>query len=327
MKKTACFFAKVTDLATLERVEFYAQDVQILKDLGFDVRIAIAPTQIRRADFYYVWWWTWAFFPICIAKLFRRPIIITGVFDTPSMPGRSSLHRFLIRRALRAADANIFLSDDEYREVPGKYDVTNAAMVPLAVDSTVYKPGPAPRENFVLSVGWLEGGNAVRKCMAEIVQAAPLIRRAHPEIRFVIAGDKGSYYPVLEKLVRDNGASSYVEFMGAIPKQTKIDLMQRCKIYLQPSRLEGFGLAILEAMSCGAPVVTSAVGAVPEVAGDAAIYVSGTEPEVIAERVSKLLASEPERLELSRKGRTRAVNIFPYTRRKSGLQGVIEELL
>jgi len=46
MKTSVSFFAKVQDRQTLERVEFYAQDIQILRDLGFEVRIAITPAQI-----------------------------------------------------------------------------------------------------------------------------------------------------------------------------------------------------------------------------------------------------------------------------------------
>ena len=53
----------------LRRVEFYAQDLRILADLGFDVRIATKLTELRPADLYFVWWWTWAFFPVLITRL------------------------------------------------------------------------------------------------------------------------------------------------------------------------------------------------------------------------------------------------------------------
>jgi glycosyltransferase involved in cell wall biosynthesis len=326
MKTSVCFFAKVQDRQTLERVEFYAQDIQILRDLGFDVRIAITPGQIRRADFYYVWWWTWAFFPLAAAKLFRRPILITGVFDTPSMPQRSILHRRLITGALKAADANVFLSNDEMIEIPGTYEVARPRLVHLAVDVDAYRPGGA-RESFVLSVGWLEGGNAIRKCMPEIIRAAPLVKRAHPEVKFLIGGVKGTYFPVLEALAREVGASSFVEFLGELPKATKIDLMQRCQVYLQPSRLEGFGLAILEAMSCGAPVVTSPVGAVPEVVGDTAVLVDGTSVEQIAAAVIGLLDDEHRRRDAGQRARQRAETLFSYSRRREELGKVIEGTL
>jgi hypothetical protein len=80
-KKKACFFAKVKDPGVLDRVEFYAQDLQILAELDFDVRIATSLTEIRPADFYFIWWWTWAFFPLTFARLYGKPSLITGVFD------------------------------------------------------------------------------------------------------------------------------------------------------------------------------------------------------------------------------------------------------
>lgn len=326
MKPSVCFFAKVQDRQTLERVEFYAQDIQILRDLGFDIQIAVTPAGIRRADFYYVWWWTWAFFPLATAKVLRRPVLITGVFDTPSMQERSFLHRRLITGALKAADTNVFLSDDEMIEIPGTYKVTRPRMVPLSVDADVYRPA-GPRERFVLSIGWLEGGNAVRKGMPEIIRAAPLVRRTHPDVRFLIGGVKGSYYPILEALVREVGASSFVEFLGEVPKERKIDLMQRCQVYLQPSRREGFGLAILEAMSCGAPVVTCPVGAVPEVVGDAAVLVDGTSVEGIAAAVIGLLDDADRRRDVGLRARRRAETMFSYARRREGLAKVIAETL
>ena len=103
--------------------------------------------------------------------------------------------------------------------------------------------------------------------------------------------------------------------------------MQRCAVYLQPSRFEGFGLAILEAMSCGAAVVTTSAGAVPEVVGDTGIEVEAGSPESIAREVSRLLADEPLRTQLGENARSRAETVYPYARRKQDLQNVIEGLL
>lgn len=326
MKRTVCFFTKVKDNRTLERVEFYAQDIQLLRDLGFEVRTAIAPTDMRGADLYYVWWWTWAFFPLTVAKTLRRPLLITGVFDKEAMPKRHHAHRYLIERALVAADCNVFLSHDEMQEVPASYRVTRPRFVPLATDSDTYRPA-GNRESFALSVGWLEGANAIRKCMPEIVRAAPLIKRAHPDFRLLVGGVPGSYSPVLEALAREVGAGGCVEFLGELPKARKIELMQRCAVYLQPSRLEGFGLAILEAMSCGAPVVTSPVGAVPEVVGDAALMVDGSNVEAIASAVIGLLGDRERREDLGRRGRERAQSVFPYSHRRDEMGRVIDEVL
>lgn len=328
MPQTLCFFAKVREKKILERVEFYARDIQALKDLGFDVRIAITPAQLRPADVYFAWWWTWAFFPLSLARMLGRPIVISGIVsDLTPFDARSYLHRKLVRYALKHADANIFTSQMEYQGIPERFDVRRPYYSPLTVDTQRYRPNGDIREDLILSVGWLEGDNAVRKGMPDLIEAAPRIHQRHPDVRFVIAGEKGSYYPVLQQKVRELGAESYVEFPGAISVEQKIELMQRCKVYLQPTRFEGFGLAILEAMSCGAPVVTSPGGAVPEVVGDAAVLVDGRSPESVATAVNKLLDEPSLRRNLGERARSRAETQFPYERRKRELKEILDGVL
>lgn len=325
MSPRACFFAKVRDRETLERVEFYAQDIRILRDLGFDVHIATHPSELRRADFYFVWWWTWAFIPVTLAKLLGRPVIVTGVFDLWAMDPRPVAHRKLIEFALKHADANVFISEMEHREVPERFEVRRPYYSPLTVDTEVYHPNGANRKNVILSIGALQDANAVRKGMPEVIRAASAVHQEHPEIRFVIAGEKGSYYPVLQKLVKELGADSYVEFPGIISLEEKIELMQSSKAYLQPSRFEGFGLAIMEAMSCGMPVLTCPVGAVPEVVGDAGLQLESAEPEVIAATVKRVLEDDALREDIGLRARRRVESCFPYSRRKLELEKIISE--
>jgi glycosyltransferase involved in cell wall biosynthesis len=173
----------------------------------------------------------------------------------------------------------------------------------------------------------MNGANAERKCLPEIIRAAGLIHEDHPEIKFLIAGEKSTYYPVLKEMVRNMGAEGYIEFPGVVTKEKKIEYMQNCGVYLQPSRFEGFGLAILEAMSCGAPVVTSAAGALPELTGDTAVIVDGRSPENIASAVDKLLRSAELRKNIGMKARHRAESVFSFEVRKQKLGEVIEGLL
>ena len=194
------------------------------------------------------------------------------------------------------------------------------------MDTEVYRPGPQPREDFVLTFAWLQGSNAARKCIPEMVRAIPLVRKRHPEVRFVIAGEKATASPELERLARDLGVLDALEFPGVLTREKKIELMQRCKVYASPSLYEGFGLAILEAMSCGAPVVSSGVGAVPEVVADAGLLVDGASPGAIADAINIYLEDGALREENGRRGRTRAETIFPYLRRKRELQKVFSEV-
>jgi len=336
-----CFFARVLPkssrtvrLEALQRAEFYKQDIDILRRLGFDITIATSWSEIPSdVDFYFIWWWQWGFMPIWKNGLPRKPCLITGVFDFRWTSGqgdyfhRSPWQRWLMRYALRRADANIFISQLEYRQVSQAFEVNNPFYIPLVVDTQTFRPTAQPREDFALAIGRMDQGNTVRKCFPEVLRAIPLIRTCHPRMRFVIAGYKGSDFPKLDLLAHQLGVTEFVEFPGAIPREKKIELMQRCKVFLSPSRYEGFGLAILEAMSCGAPVISSPVGAVPEVVGEAGLLIDGTSPEAIAGAVNRYLAEEGLRQKMSKATRLRAETVFPYSRRKEGLERAIDAIL
>lgn len=329
-----CFFARVPDKSYLERVEFYKQDINILQDLGFDVVCATRWSEIPwNVDFFYIWWWTWAFLPLAKAFLGNRPTLITGVFDHMWQHNqwdfdlRPWWQQKLIRFALKHANANVFISQLEYKRIPGIFSVRNPFHSPYIVDTHVYLPGDGITEDIVFTVAWMENLNAERKCIPEIIKAARKIVDFNPKIRFIIAGEKGSYYPKLEKLLKELGLENYVIFPGVIKKEEKIKFMQRCKIYLQPTKYEGFGVAILEAMSCGAAVVTSPTGAVPEVVGDAGVLIDGTSPDAIAGAVIRLLKNESFRNDLGKRARNLAEVKFPYQRRKRDLKKIIESLL
>ena len=309
-------------------MDFYAQDLRILRDLGFDVRIATRPTELRSADLYFVWWWTWAFLPVAFARVLRRPVIVTGTFDLWMFDERARAHRMAHRFALRNASANVFISKLESDAVSAAFKTQNPIYIPLGVDTARLAPTDAARDSFVLTIAGsgMDQGNSTRKCIAEIVRAAPLVRREHPNIRFVIVGKKGSDYPALQSLAREVGADSYIEFPGIIEEGEKIALLRTCAVYLQPSRHEGFGLSVLEAMSCGAPVVTSAVGALPEVGGDAVRYAPDSSPRSIARTTAAVLSDPDAQRQLSMRARDRAASLFSIDNRRNGLARLVSSL-
>lgn len=329
VRQTVCFFCKTDDPSVLDRIDFYAQDLRALRELGFDVRIATQAGHLVRADLYFVWWWTWAFIPIAFARSVRRPVIVTGTFDLWMFNNRPRIHRALHRFALRHASANVFLSELERSAVSADFDTCNPLYVPLGVDTEKLKPGSRERGSFILTIAGsgMDRGNSARKCIAEIIRAAPLIHATHPNTKFVIVGKTGSDFPALQELVHQLGAESFIEFPGMVSERQKIELLQQCRVYLQPSRHEGFGLSVLEAMSCGAPVVTSAVGALPEVGGDAVHYAADASPETIAQTTASLLASPEEQHRLSTLARSRAERLFRTDRRREELGAVIASLL
>jgi len=325
----ACFFANsVND--RINRLEYYIQDAEILRDFGFEVvKVANWRYLPRNVDLYYVWWWQWGFLPLLMG-LGKTPCLVTGVFNYQSSYVKDYVNRpwwekALIRATLRHATSNIFISSYEFDQISSRFAVKNPLYVPLGIDSEYYMPGLNKRERFVLMVATMDKINCVRKSVYDAVRAIPEILKVDPSVRFVLAGEVHPSSGIFE-LVRSLGVTDHVHFPGVVSREEKLALMQTCEVFLSPSRFEGFGLGIAEAMSCGAPVVTSRVGAVPEVVGEAGVYVNGECPSSIAKGVLRVLDSDGLRASLGTAARKRIETMYPLSRRKDGLEAVLHRL-
>ena len=114
-----------------------------------------------------------------------------------------------------------------------------------------------------------------------------------------------------------------VEFVGHVEKSVLASLYRGAEALVFPSRYEGFGLPVLEAMASGTPVVASSVGAIPEVAGDAAVLVDPGDPVALAGGIERALA---DRERLSRAGLERA-RLYSWTETARRTLGLYRELL
>lgn len=90
--------------------------------------------------------------------------------------------------------------------------------------------------------------------------------------------------------------------LGFVSHEDLIGLYNSAKVFVMPSLYEGFGLPVLEAMACGCPVVTTKVGSLPEIAGDAAVYVDAYDAEAIGKGVLDVMKNKNAQKELSAKG-------------------------
>jgi glycosyltransferase involved in cell wall biosynthesis len=330
------FFAHKS-LEAIRRIGFYSRDIQILEELGHEVRVANSiPGLLAGTDLYFIWWWTGAFLPVAVARLRRVPTIITGVFnynlsDLPQTDyvRRPWWHKRLIAWSMRNARANIFVSEYEHDVVTTHLSVPNARVIPLVVDTNLYlPPSSMPRDSrLILNVAWSESHSARRKCLFEIVESIPIVTSAVPDARYVFCGAPGDVFDALRSRVRELGVDSHVEFRGYVSESDKIALMRSCAVYLSPSRYEGFGLAIAEAMSCGAPVISSPVGSVPEVVGAHGVLVDGTSAAAIAAATTRLLRDSEYRAQLGSAARDHIRRHFGYENRRDALASILASLV
>jgi glycosyltransferase involved in cell wall biosynthesis len=129
------------------------------------------------------------------------------------------------------------------------------------------------------------------KGLAILIQALSAVAVTH-DVRLVVVGrpkENGS----IERLVRDLGIGGRVRFTGRISDEELVRQYARASIAIVPSIYEGFGLPAGEAMACGVPVICTTGGALPEVAGDAAILVPPGDVNQLVRAIVDLL-SQPE---------------------------------
>ncbi|MDX1934288.1 MAG: glycosyltransferase family 1 protein [Capsulimonadales bacterium] len=164
---------------------------------------------------------------------------------------------------------------------------------------------------FVLCVGSLEP----RKNVPRLIEAfSSVVRRAEfSDVCLVLTGARLHGASAIEEAIRRAGIGDRVVITGYVADRDLAWLMQNCTSFVYPSLYEGFGLPVVEAMAMGAPVATSDVSALPEVAGDAALLFDPNSSAGMAEAMVRLLTEPELAWELRRRGRERAA-LFTWKR-------------
>src|SRR3712207_5219682 len=136
--------------------------------------------------------------------------------------------------------------------------------------------------------------------------------RSRAEYQLVIAGRLQllghPLYPDPRPLVRELDLGDRIIFTGQIREQDKAPLYSGATVYTFPSLYEGFGMTVLEAMACGAPVITSRISALPEVVGEAGVLVDPHSEPAITEALGELLTDPRRRADLGARARARSRN-------------------
>ena len=181
---------------------------------------------------------------------------------------------------------------DHYKTPPEKIAVVPCGVAPdyqrvtdpVLLEATRQKF--ALKHPFVLSVGTLEP----RKNHKGLIQAFYEAQQSKDgPAMLAIAGGKGWLYEETQQLVTELKLEDKVRFLGRVTEQELLTLYSLADVFAFPSFFEGFGIPPLEAMACGAPVITSNTSSLPEVAGDAALLIDPYDPHTIAEAINRIL--------------------------------------
>ena len=157
------------------------------------------------------------------------------------------------------------------------------------------------REGFVLS----GGGAEPRKNIARLVEAFGRAPRLRERLNLVVVGGMERGAEPIWEAVRRARLEEAVIFPGHVPLEDLRVLYSSCTLFAFPSLYEGFGMPVLEAMACGAPVVSSNASSLPEVVGDAALLVNPLDVEGLTAAMTRVVEDAGLRESLKRKGSLR----------------------
>lgn len=158
-------------------------------------------------------------------------------------------------------------------------------------------------DDFILFVGTIEP----RKNLLTLVRAfEEIVRNGVSQTQLVLVGNEGWLTDELQDFLRTADFRERVRFVGYLADDDLRALYSSCRVFVYPSLYEGFGLPLLEAMACGAPVITSDIPSVRETVGDVALLVSPTDVNELARSLIPLLENSAEREQRSAAGKQHA---------------------
>jgi glycosyltransferase involved in cell wall biosynthesis len=146
-----------------------------------------------------------------------------------------------------------------------------------------------------------------RKNINNLIFAFNLLKQKYKiEHQLVLIGQKGWHYKPIFAIIESSPWRSEIHHLDYLSDQLVALFYSKASAFVYPSQYEGFGLPVLEAMTLGAPVITSNTSSLPEVAGDAALLVDPNDSTSLAEAILKLIGDSQLRTELIQKGKKRA---------------------
>lgn len=257
--------------------------------------------------------------PSFVSPVFKTCPTVVTVYDTAFLYLRSSYDKrtrlyfkAFLSGSLKRSDAIIAISENTKKDILDNFKISpdKIHVIHLGRDD-IYrvledreriekvKARYNIRNEFILNVSLI----SPRKNITGLIKAYKMLKESNRiDASLVIVGKNGWLYEEVYKEVRSSGLDKDVVFTGYIPKEDLLCLYNAAKAFVFPSFYEGFGLPILEAMSCGCPVVASNLSSVPEVCGDAALLTDPYNIEELADAMGRMAADAGLRGEFVKKG-------------------------
>ncbi len=347
--KQIIFFAKVKT-KFINDWEYYNNDIVMLKSFYSEVYISnnyfsfiLDFIKYRNADVF-CWWWYSSMPVLVLSKLFRRKnIFCTGaihMFDysgAPDFYSSSILSRIFNKISLRIATHNLFISKDQLISITSHLKVTNPILLYPSLSFKYKNEEYGNNLNLInnlnenefnfLYFSWLTEDQVKRKGLFHLIDAFDsLVKESKCNLKLTIAGKDGGYLDNIKNYIKMLDANNFIFFKLNVSESEKYELYSKTDLLINPSFMEGFGNATLEAMSQGCPVLISRYGASCEVTGNTGYIVNDiSSNEILDCLVNYTNLNLKERNLMRTKVIDRANLLFSFNKRIQNFSNILKQ--
>lgn len=332
-----------------QKWEFYKVDHEALSQLFTEVIVCNTFWQtikyLRGTDLIFCWWWNRSTHVVLLAKIFRIKVHVIGamhMFDLSGSPdyySKSFLYKLASKITLALADRNYFISNDQFNQATSHLFVNN----PVVLRSSLTKDFCFSKDSIVrerdrqraitrrttkiifLTVVWHRLDQYKRKGVFETLTAISTLKENTAlDFEWIVIGGEGDGVEVLRSRIFELKLENHVSVHTNVSPEDKIVFFFNADLYIQPSWHEGFGNAVLEAMSHGLPALVSRYTAQPEVVGPTGYMVMEITPDCIYEQLIKFIdLDDVQRLKMIDNVLNRVENFFSFTNRINLLADIL----
>lgn len=220
------------------------------------------------------------------------------------------------RSACELADVIVATSEQTKKDIVEFYsiDPKKITVVYQSCDEVFYRSASSEEikktrseyglpDQYLLNIGTIEE----RKNLLTLLKAMTLIK----DIPLVVIGKKKSYFKKIQRFISRNKLHKRVLFLENVPTEDLPAIYKGAEIFIYPSLYEGFGIPLIEALTCGTPVITTKDGCFPEAGGENSVYIDPANHGQLAQEIKKLLASPELRKNMKDKGLEHAKKFLP----------------
>ncbi len=266
---------------------------------------------------------------VVLARLFRRPVIShfhAGDVDL-YMARQPRVGKWFIRSAIALSSRIIAVSNESARQLAELNKGLRISVIPNAIDTSTFLADRRPEKTvdgpvkllFVGAVGKLKGEK-------DLVQALALIKQTGVDVSVSFLGDRAEG---LAEYCRKLGVTDSIGHLGPVPMYKRLDFYRDADMFVLPTYAEAMPIAVIEAMAAGLPVITTAVGGIPEIIDDGVegFLIECGDVNELAEKIVLLSRDEQKRLEMGSNGRSRILRQMNFDRYIEGLRTELEQTI